>query len=60
MEDIPKTTTLPLLDTQEPHRSDRIVRAPDQFMLLGEVVSDEHDLDPRSYNKAIFYKVLEN
>ena len=57
MEDIPKTTISPLLDTQEPHRSDRIVRAPDQFMFLGETVSDELDLDPSTTMRLFLTKI---
>ena len=53
MEYVPKTTILPFLDTREQRHRGRIVKAPDQFMFLGEMVSDEHDLDPSNYNKAI-------
>ena len=60
MEDVPKTIASPLLDPRELHHSGRIVRVPDQFMFLGEVVSDEHDLDPSSYNDAIFDKDSKN
>ena len=52
-EDVPETTVSPLLDTWEPRRSGKIVRVPNRFMFLGEVVSDEHDLDPSNYNKVI-------
>ena len=55
-----ETTTSPLLDTQQPRRSGRIVRALDRFMFLGEAVSDEYDLDPNSYNEAISDKDSEN
>ena len=37
MKDVSKITTLSLLDTQELHRSGRIVRSPNQFMILGEL-----------------------
>ena len=60
MEVVPKTTTISLLDIRELCHSERIVKAPDQFMFLGEVVSDEFDLDPSSYNETIFDKDLEN
>ena len=60
MDDDPKTTFSPLLDTWEPHRSEKIVRVLDRFMIFGDVVSDEHDLDPSSYNDAISNKDLEN
>ena len=46
MEDILEITTSSLLDTRNPRRSERIVKALDQFTFLEEVVSDEHDLDP--------------
>ena len=60
MEDIPKTTTSSLLDTQEPRRSGRIVKASDRFMFLGEAISDELDLDPSSYNEATSDKDSKN
>ena len=60
MEDVLKITASTLLDTREPHCSGRIVRTPNQFMFLGEVVSDELNLDPISYNEAIFDKDLRN
>ena len=60
MENVPKITVSSLLDTREACCSERIVRAPDRFMLLGEIVSDEHDLDPNSYNEAISNKDLKN
>ena len=56
IEDIPEITTSSLLDTRESRHSGRIVRASNRFMFLGEVVSDELDLDPSNYNEAIFYK----
>ena len=56
MEDVLESNASSLLDTREPRRSGRIVRAPDQFTFLGEVIFDELDLDPSSYNKAIFDK----
>ena len=46
IKDVIETITSPVLDTREPYRSRRIVRAPNRFMFLEEVVSDEHDLDP--------------
>ena len=48
MEDILETNTSSLLDTWQSRRSDKIVRAHDQFMFLGEAISDEYDLDPSS------------
>ena len=59
MEDVLETNTLPLLDTLELHCSGRIVKAPDRFMFLGEVVFDEHNLDPNRYNKDILTKIRE-
>ena len=56
MKDVPEITVLPLLDTRESRRSERIIKLPNQFIFLGKVVSDEHDLDPSSYNEAIFDK----
>ena len=56
IEDVSEITISPLLNIQEPHRSGKIIKAPDWFMFLEEVVSYEHDLDPNSYNKAIFNK----
>ena len=56
IEDVPNTTTLSLLDARKSLRNERIVRTPGRFMFLGESVSDEIDLDPSSYNKAIFDK----
>ena len=58
MEDIPKTTISPVLDTQELHHNGRIVKVHDRFIFLGEVVSDERDFDPSSYNEVIFDKHL--
>ena len=58
MEEVPETITSSVLDTQEPCRSGRIIRAPGQFMFLEEVESDELDLDPSSYNEAISDKDL--
>ena len=60
MEDVPEITTSPFLDTREPRRSERIIRAPNWFMFLGEFVFDKHDLDPNNYNEAIFNKNLRN
>ena len=60
MEDVPETTTLSLLDTREPRRSERIVRATNRFMFLGEVISDEYDLDLSNYNESISDKDLKN
>ena len=56
----PNTTAPPLLDTLEPRHSGRIVKAPYKFVFLREVISDEHDLDPSNYNKAISDKDFEN
>ena len=53
MENVPKITTSLLLYTQEPRHNERIVKVLNRFMFLGEVVSDEYDLDPSSYNEAI-------
>ena len=58
--DVSKITTSPLLDTQEPRCNERIVRAPDQFIFLGVAMFYEYDLDPNSYNEAIFDKDLRN
>ena len=60
IEDVLEITILPLLDTREPRRNGRIVRVPDWFMVIGEVVFDEHDWDPSSYNEVIFDKDSEN
>ena len=60
MDNVLKTTASSLLDTREPRRNVRIVRVPDWFIFLGEVVSDKHDLDPNSYNESIFDKYSEN
>ena len=60
IENISETTTSSLLDTREPHWNERIVKAPDQFTFLGETISDELDLDPSSYNEAIFDKNSKN
>ena len=53
IEDVSEIIVLPLLDTRESRYSGRLVRALDWFMFLGETVSDEHDLDPNSYNETI-------
>ena len=53
MEDISKLTSSPPLDTRELRYIERIVKTFERFMLLGETVSNEHDLDPSSYNEAI-------
>ena len=47
MEDVPEIITSSLLDTRESN-SGRIFRAPNRFMFLGEVVSNELDLDHSS------------
>ena len=60
MENVLKTIASPFLDTQKSRCSGRIVRATDRFMFLGEVIFDEHDLDPSSYNKVICDKDSEN
>ena len=60
MENVLETTASSLLDTREPRRSGRIVRVLDQFMFLGEAISNEHDLDPSSYNEANSNNDLEN
>ena len=60
MEDVPKTTASPLLNTLKPHFSGRIFKEPNQFMFLGESIFDEYDLDPNNYNEAISDKYLEN
>ena len=60
MDDVPKMTVSPLLDTREPRRSGRIVKIPDQFMFLVETVSNEHDLDPSDYNETISNKDSKN
>ena len=47
----PVTNTAP-----EPRRSGRVVRQPDRFMFLGEssdLVSGEHEEDPRTYDEAL-------
>ena len=59
IEDVLETSTSSLLDTWELHPSGRIVRAPDRFMFLGDVVSNEHDLDPNKYNESILTKIRE-
>ena len=59
-ENVLETTILSLLHTREPHSCGRIVTVLNQFMFLGEVVFDEHDMDPSSYNEPIFEKDLEN
>ena len=60
MEDISNTIASPLLDTRELRHSGRIVRAPEQFMFLGEVISNDPDLNPSNYNETISDKDLEN
>ena len=60
MEDVPETTNSSFLDTQEPHRSRKIVKIPNQFMFLEEDVSDELDLDPSTYNESISDKDSRN
>ena len=60
VQDVSDTTVTPPLNTLEPHRSGRNVRAPDRFMFLGEAISDEHDLDPSNYNEAISDKDFGN
>ena len=59
MEDVTITSTSPLLDTREPYHNGSVVRAPDRFMFLGDVVSNEHDLDPNKYNESILTKIRE-
>ena len=49
IEDVPKATVSSLLDTRE-----------SRFMFLGEVISDEYDLDLNRYNEAISDKYSEN
>ena len=58
MEDVLEITASPLLDKRDPRRSGKIVS--DYFMFSREVVFDEFDLDPNSYNEAIFDKDLRN
>ena len=60
MNDILETIISPLLDIRESRLSGRIVRVLDRFMFLGEIVFDEHDLDPSSYNEAISNKDSRN
>ena len=60
MEDVPKITILSPLNTRESRRSGRIIWVPDRFMFLGEVVSDELDLDLSSYNESISDKDSRN
>ena len=57
MEDVLEITISSLIDTREPRRSERIVRAPDQFMFLGETVSDELDLDPSTTMRLFLTKI---
>jgi hypothetical protein len=53
----PQQTVQPVTNTAPvPRRSGRVVRQPDRFMFLGEssdLVSGEHDDDPRTYEEAI-------
>ena len=46
----------------EPRHSGRVARLPTRYMLLGETyttISDEHVLDPTSYNKAAIDRDVE-
>ena len=60
MDDAPEITTSSLLNTRDPRRSGRIVRASDRFTFLGEFIFDVLDLDPSSYNEAISDKDSKN
>ena len=60
MDDVPETTTSSLLNTQEPRHRGKIVKAPDRFMFLGQVIFDELDLNPSSYNESISHKDSRN
>ena len=54
MEAVSKITISPLLDTREPCCSGGLSGHLDRFMSLEKAISNEHDLDPSSYNKTSY------
>ena len=59
MNNAPKITVLPLLDTPEPYCSRRIIKVPDRFMFLREVVSYEYDLVLEATTRLFLTKIRE-